>query len=288
MSSSSCVGWYSKWSKQKPADFQRGRKLKNPNRESFSPHILRHSLIEVYKISTDRPFPLSHLWWTCSPERRAVDTGLCQGDQPWVLWFLLGFDMIWRLSDKQSTCQCRRRQRRRFNPWVVRSPGEGNGYSLQYSCLGNHMDRWTWWAIVRRATKSWTWLSTNTPLRLVELNLTIIFTVSILYRGFPGGSDGKESACNGEDLGLIPGLGISPGEGHGNPLQYSCLENPMDRESWQATIRSVSESDIIERLNFYFSLSLLSRSDHLWKLQFFVVIINLIINWELTKCPTLY
>ena len=45
---------------------------------------------------------------------------------------------------------------------------------------------------------------------------------------------GKESACNSGDLGLIPGLGRSPGEGHGNPLQYSCLENPMDRGSWQS------------------------------------------------------
>ena len=46
---------------------------------------------------------------------------------------------------------------------------------------------------------------------------------------FPGSSDGKESACNAGELGLIPGLGRSPGEGNGIPLQYSCLENPMDR-----------------------------------------------------------
>ena len=47
--------------------------------------------------------------------------------------------------------------------------------------------------------------------------------------GFPGGSDGRESACNAGDSGLIPGLARSPGEGHSNPLQHSCLENPMDR-----------------------------------------------------------
>ena len=47
--------------------------------------------------------------------------------------------------------------------------------------------------------------------------------------GFPGGSVGKESTCNAGDLGTIPGLGRSPGGGHGNPLQYSCLENTMDR-----------------------------------------------------------
>ena len=59
---------------------------------------------------------------------------------------------------------------------------------------------------------------------------------------FPGGSDGKESACKVGDLGLIPGLGRSPGEGNGNPLQYSDLENPMDGGSWQATVDEVTKS----------------------------------------------
>ena len=52
---------------------------------------------------------------------------------------------------------------------------------------------------------------------------------SYSHANFPGGSDGKVSAYNAGDLGLIPGLGRSPGEGNGSPLQYSCLENPMDR-----------------------------------------------------------
>ena len=60
--------------------------------------------------------------------------------------------------------------------------------------------------------------------------------------GFPGGSDGKESACDARDLGSIPGWEDSPGGGHGNPLQYSCLENPMDREAWWATIYGVAKS----------------------------------------------
>ena len=60
--------------------------------------------------------------------------------------------------------------------------------------------------------------------------------------GFPGGSDGKESACNAGDLGLITGLGRSPGGGHGNPLQYSCLENLMDRGDWWATVHGVTKS----------------------------------------------
>ena len=59
-----------------------------------------------------------------------------------------------------------------------------------------------------------------------------VFLFCLLFRPvhFPGGSEVKESACNAGDLGSIPGLGRSPGEGNGNPLQYSCLENPMDEE----------------------------------------------------------
>ena len=62
--------------------------------------------------------------------------------------------------------------------------------------------------------------------------------------GFPHGSDGKESACNAGDLGTIPGSGRSPGGGHGNPLQYSCLENPMDRGSWQTTAHRVTKTGL--------------------------------------------
>ena len=59
---------------------------------------------------------------------------------------------------------------------------------------------------------------------------------------FPGGSDGKASAYNVGDLGLIPGSGRSPGEGNGTPLQYSCLENPMDGGAWWATVHMVAKS----------------------------------------------
>ena len=60
--------------------------------------------------------------------------------------------------------------------------------------------------------------------------------------GFPGGLDGKDSACNAGYLGLIPGSGRSPGEGNGNPLQYSCLENPMDGGACQHTGHGVAKS----------------------------------------------
>ena len=58
--------------------------------------------------------------------------------------------------------------------------------------------------------------------------------------GIPYSSVDKESTCNAGDLGLIPGSGRSPGERNGNPLQYSCLENHMDKEAWQATVHGVA------------------------------------------------
>ena len=62
--------------------------------------------------------------------------------------------------------------------------------------------------------------------------------------GFPGGLDDKESACNIEDLALILGLGRPSGEGNGNPLQYFCLENSMDRGAWKTTVHGVAKSQI--------------------------------------------
>ena len=61
-------------------------------------------------------------------------------------------------------------------------------------------------------------------------------------KGFPGGLDGKESACNAENLSSIPGSGRSPGEENGNPLQYSCLKNPMDRGAWGTIVHGVAKS----------------------------------------------
>ena len=71
----------------------------------------------------------------------------------------------------------------------------------------------------------------------LEIKLSVIG----LHAGFSGGSVGKNPPANAGDMGPIPGLGRSPGEGNGNPLQYSCLGNPMDRRTWQATIHAVTK-----------------------------------------------
>ena len=71
---------------------------------------------------------------------------------------------------------------------------------------------------------------------------TTFFSLCLLWHGgFTGGLSGKESPCKAGDMGLIPGLGRSHGEGNGNPFQYSCLGNPMDRRAWQATAHGVTK-----------------------------------------------
>ena len=72
---------------------------------------------------------------------------------------------------------------------------------------------------------------------------------------FPGGSEVKASACSAGDLGLIPGSGRSSGEGTGNPLQYPCLENPMDGEAWWVAVHGVTKSRI-QLSNFTFTFTL--------------------------------
>ena len=147
-------------------------------------------------------------------------------------------------------------------PGLGRSPGGGNDNPLQYSCPENSMDRrslvgyspwghkeldmtehmpcfiylymdylmshFSYWPSTSPERSSG-WSSLQCP----SYNLK-----------FPGGLDGKESACNAGDLGLIPRSGRSPGEGNGNPLQYSCLENAMDRGAWWVTVHGVTKSQI--------------------------------------------
>ena len=73
-----------------------------------------------------------------------------------------------------------------------------------------------------------------------SINNSVLPKMAIM--GFPGGSHSTESVCNATDMGLIPGSGRCPGEGNGNPLQYSWLENSMDRGVWQAIVHGVAKS----------------------------------------------
>ena len=81
--------------------------------------------------------------------------------------------------------------------------------------------------------------------------------------GFPDGSDSNEFSCNVGELGSIPGLGRSPGEGNGYPLQYSCLENPTRRGVWKATVHGVAKSQIPHRnFDFVYYMYTNVQTDH--------------------------
>ena len=75
-----------------------------------------------------------------------------------------------------------------------------------------------------------------------QLHQLSVLKATLAAEGFPGGSDGKDSACSAGDPGLIPGWGRSPGGGNGYSLHYSCLENSVDRGPWQATVHGVTKS----------------------------------------------
>ena len=159
--------------------------------------------------------------------------------------------------------------------------GEGSGTPLQYSCLENPIDGGAWWAAVHGITKSWIRLSDFTftfhfhaleketadhssvlawripgtvePGGLLSMGSHSQTQLKRLSssshkdteQGFPGGASGKETVrqCSRHrDAGSTPGSGRSPGGRHGNPLQYSCLENPMDRGALWATVYGVTKT----------------------------------------------
>ena len=80
----------------------------------------------------------------------------------------------------------------------------------------------------------------NSKVSILQCSAFVMIQLS--YPWLPGNSKGTESACNAGDLSSVPEWGRSPGEGHGNPLQYSCLENSMDRGAWQATVHGVTKN----------------------------------------------
>ena len=114
-------------------------------------------------------------------------------------------------------------------PGLARSPGEENGYPLQYSCLripGTEEPGRLQSMGLQRVGHDLGVISLARRAQEFELNLPSRSS------HFPGDSDGKASVYDVGDLGSIPGLGRSLGEGNGNPLQYYCLENPPDRGAW--------------------------------------------------------
>ena len=86
------------------------------------------------------------------------------------------------------------------------------------------------------------WVSSQTHRLGEEIRNKHLHLPLATHSGFPGGSDSKGSALNVEDLGLIPGSERSPRGGHDNSLQYSCLENPVDRGAWEARVQGVTQS----------------------------------------------
>ena len=123
--------------------------------------------------------------------------------------------------------------------------------SCQLSTLGHHCDPWISASIVFHPQSYVVQLKEKIQFA-EDGNMSHSHSGICFIQGFPGGSDGKVSACNAGDPALILGSGRSPGEGNGNPLQYSCLENPMDGEAWWATVHGVAKSWTRLR-NFTFS-----------------------------------
>ena len=138
------------------------------------------------------------------------------------------------------TLQPHRRQPTRF-PCHWDSPGKNTGvgcHCLPYSSPMHESEKWKWSrSVVSDSLRPHESQHARPPCRSV-----VSGSVALLKEDFPGGSDGKATAYNAGDLGSIPGSGSSPGDANGSPLQYSCLENLMDRGVWWATVHKVAQS----------------------------------------------
>ena len=134
-----------------------------------------------------------------------------------------------------------------------------------------HRSTQSWGGVVVEGTgqhQTWGWAlgrPINEWIQFFLFSLTVLaFGGSNLFRGLPGGSEGKASACSAGDLGLISGWGRSSGEGNGNLLQYSYLENPMDREAWEATGHGVTKSQTIMSDSTFSFHNLFKRPKYFW------------------------
>ena len=131
-------------------------------------------------------------------------------------------------------------------PGSGRSPREGNGYPIQCSCLKNPRGQrslagYSPWGHKKLDTTDW---ATNTLISHMHIHIHI-YMYMCLYLVFSGATVIKNLPANAQDVGdtsSVPGSGRSLGEGNGNPFQYSCLENFMDRGAWQATVHGVTKS----------------------------------------------
>ena len=161
----------------------------------------------------------------------------------------IDFEFPCGLNGKESVCSA-------GDPGLIpgsgRCPGEGNDNPFQYSCLENPIDRGTWWPTVHgieRVGHEWV---TNT---LTQDHLSFR-TLQLHSAGFTESFKKQHSCFLVTSMITIlilsranPGLGRSPGQGNGNPLQYSFLENPMDGGAWKATVHGVTETNTTERLH---------------------------------------
>ena len=144
---------------------------------------------------------------------------------------------------KEFACQCRRCKRSKFDPWVRKIPWRRKWLPTPVFLLGKFQGQRSLVGYGPQChkklnmTEQWAQCIWAQSLLLARQPGNVLSAFGHLVNrkelsGFPGGSEVKASACNVGDPGSIPGSGRSPGEGNGNPLQYSCLENPMDGGAW--------------------------------------------------------
>ena len=167
--------------------------LPNPGTKARSPTLQADSLP-----SEPPGKPTSGVVWQESKEKQKRHPGVIQT-------YMYIYGLPWWLNDIESTCQYRRQG---SIPWSGRSPGDGNGNPLQYSCLKNPRNRGASWFTVQR-------VSASDATERMSTQLTWLPT------WLPRWLSHKEFICNAGDLGLIPGSGRSPGGRNGNPFQYS-------------------------------------------------------------------